>query len=65
MAGRRGGTGMVLMRAAIDGSGGRSPRSAWTPRPLIRLGDSSLCKAMPARAPGSSIKEGGCGCGSR
>jgi len=58
MAGRRGGTGMVLMRAAMDGSGGRSPRSAWTPRPLIRLGDSSLCKAMPAGAPGSSMKEG-------
>ena len=41
---------MVLMLAAHDGSGGRSPGVAKPPRPLIRLCDPSLCRATTARA---------------
>ena len=47
---RAGGAGMVFMlSAAVDGSGGTSPRSAALPRPLIGLCDPSLCRARTAK----------------
>jgi hypothetical protein len=52
--------GMAFPLAALDGSGGNSPLFAFPFRPLIRLREPSLCRALTARKDCHVLREGGC-----